>query len=277
MKTVKISILFFAMILLGGGLSAQSTSTQQLVIPLSEPGKPFVLDAHIFHGSIKVTSYEGKEVIIDVQADTSGKRKNMEGNGMKRIPSGGGLDVNAEEENNTVRLNAGMSRRLVGLSIKVPRESGKFKLGTVEEGNIVVTNVNGELEINNINGNVTLTGISGSVVASTISGNLTVTFKTIDPKAPMAFSNMSGKIDVTFPADLKADMKLKTDQNGEIYTDFDIPADQTELKLNKTSEGHMYKVNIDNWVKGKINGGGQEIMMKSFSGDIYIRKAGTHI
>jgi DUF4097 and DUF4098 domain-containing protein YvlB len=34
-------------------------------------------------------------------------------------------------------------------------------------------------------------------------------------------------------------------------------------------------VNVDKSVRGKINGGGQEIQFKNFNGNIYIRRAGT--
>jgi Putative adhesin len=276
MKTKKISFFFFALIISMSQLMAQkgTTQTQQLVVPLSEPGKPYKLEAHLFHGSIKVTGYEGKEIVIDVEADTSEEKgDNEEAHGMKRIPSGGGLDVKAEEENNTVKVNAGMSKKLVGVNIKVPREGGTLKLSTVEDGDVSVTDVSGEVEVNNTNGDVTLKGISGSIVASALNGTLIAELKKVDPKAEMAFSTLNGKIDVTFPADIKANLKLKTENGGDMYTDFDIPADQTQPRMTKTAENHSYRVNIDNWVTAKINGGGPEIMMKSFQGDIYIRKA----
>jgi hypothetical protein len=275
MKTKKIYFFFLVLIISMSHLMAQkgSTQTQQLVVPLSEPGKPYKLEANLYHGSIKVTGYEGKEIVIDVEADTSEEKgDDNEAQGMKRIPSGGGLDLKAEEDNNTVQINAGLSQKLVGLTIKVPREGGKLKLGTRVAGDISVDDVSGEVEINNVNGDITAKGISGSVVATTVNGSVIVELKKVDPKAEMAFSTLNGKVDVTFPADLKANLKLKTD-NGEMYTDFDIPADQTQPRMTKTAENHSYRVNIDNWITGKINGGGPEIMMKSFQGDIYIRKA----
>ncbi len=34
----------------------------------------------------------------------------------------------------------------------------------------------------------------------------------------------------------------------------------------------MYRINIEEWVYGKIGGGGPEMMMKTMNGNIYIRK-----
>ncbi len=94
-------------------------------------------------------------------------------------------------------------------------------------------NVKGELEVNNVNDKITLTNISGSVVANTVNGDVDVTFKSIDPKAPMAFSTLNGDVNVTLPADTKANLKLKSD-NGDVFSDFDIDIDKTPAKVDKT-------------------------------------------
>ena len=71
---------------------------------------------------------------------------------------------------------------------------------------------------------------------------------------------------------MKANVKLKSDQ-GEIYSDFDVEVDKTQPKVKRTNERGMFKLNIEDWVQGKINGGGPEMMMKNMNGNIYVRKA----
>ena len=78
---------------------------------------------------------------------------------------------------------------------------------------------------------------------------------------------------VTLPADTKANLKLKSD-NGDVFSDFDIDIDKTPSKVDKVNEPGMYKIKKDDWVNGKINGGGPEMMMKNMQGDIYVKKAG---
>jgi hypothetical protein len=34
----------------------------------------------------------------------------------------------------------------------------------------------------------------------------------------------------------------------------------------------LYKIKKDDWVSGKINGGGPEMMMKNMQGNIYVKK-----
>lgn len=258
--------------LLTGRLWAQeSEKTQQLVVPLSQPGKAFKLDVGLLNGSITVTTYEGKDIIIDVQGG-EGRRGHGEErvNGMKRL-SANNLSVQAEEMNNHVTVS-GDANKKADLTIKIPGGETTLKLHTVNDGNINVSNVSGELEISNVNGYIKLSNISGSAVANTVNGKVEVTFKTIDPKAPMAFTTLNGNVDVTFPAGLKANVKLKSDR-GDIYTDFDVVTEQHKPSVTRSSSSGMVSLKIEDWVYGKIDGGGPEIMMKNMNGNIYIRRA----
>jgi hypothetical protein len=276
MSTVKLMSFVVLLMAVGGRLAAQTTASasapQELTVPLSEPGKPFKLDARIFNGSIKLEGYEGKDVVIDIHTGKDDEKSDdNEGGGMKRI-GGGTLDFSAEEHDNAVSIHAPMSSKLEGITIKIPQGSTKIVLGTVQDGDIEVKDVSGEIEISNVNGSISATGITGSVVANTVNGEIIVKFKSIDPKAPMAFSSVNGKIDVLFPADIKADVKLKSDR-GEMFSDFDIAVNKSQPKVEKNTEDHYYSVKIEDWVYGKINGGGPEMMMKTMMGNIYIRKA----
>ncbi|MBF8249327.1 MAG: hypothetical protein HW374_2127, partial [Bacteroidetes bacterium] len=82
-----------------------------------------------------------------------------------------------------------------------------------------------------------------------------------------------GEVDVTLPPDIKADVSLKVDMNGEIYSDFDIVMDRSKPKIEeKRDKKGRFQVNVDKVMRGTINGGGAEYTFKNFQGDIYIRK-----
>lgn len=276
MKKIKIistvGLLMIAL-LITTGVRAQGGTSQQLVVPLSDPGKPYKLNVKLVFGAITITGYEGKDVIIDAQSEDEKKGHNNEAaGGMKRIASGGSLDLTAQENNNQVSVSV-RPVKITNLIIKVPQNGASLKLSAVNDGNIIVTNVNGELEVTNVNGGVKLSNISGSVVANSVNGDVNVKFKSIDPKAAMAFSTLNGNVDVTFPATLKANMKLKSDR-GEIYTDFDVITIQQKPAVTKnTKAAGMYSLKMEDWVYGKIDGGGPEILMKNMNGNIYVRKA----
>ncbi|MDD8016691.1 MAG: hypothetical protein PHX45_13505, partial [Acidobacteriota bacterium] len=85
---------------------------------------------------------------------------------------------------------------------------------------------------------------------------------------------------VTLPADLKANVKMKSDQ-GEIYSDFDIAIKPGPQKIEEGAEpsterpGRLdgkFHVSIEKYTYGAVNGGGPEISFSTFRGDIYIRK-----
>lgn len=272
MKTIKIAGALMIALLITARATAQDGTKEQLVVPLSDPGKTYKLNVGLIDGSITVNAYDGKDIIIDAHTNDEKKARTSErGTGMHRISAGNTLDVQAEEKNNVVSVRGSVGR-VIDLTIKVPRGEAKYKISTVNNGNIEASNLNGELEVTNVNGYIQLTNVSGSVVANTINGKVQVTFKSIDPKAAMAFSTLNGNVDVTFPPGLKANVKLKSDR-GDIYTDFDVVTDQRKPNVTRTAKGGMYNLKIDDWVYGKIDGGGPEMMMKNMNGNIYIRKA----
>lgn len=271
MKHMKVTgLVLLSLITLGS--YAQSGSTETLTVPLSSPGKPYSLKVQLVTGSIKVTGYEGKDVIINVvpRKDEDEESGNPPA-GMKRITTHGNFEVTAKEADNNVTINTGNPGKAIDLELKIPQDV-MLKVGTVNDGDVIVENVKGEIEVNNVNDKITLTGISGSVVANTVNGDLNVTFNTVDPKAPMSFTTLNGDINVTLPADSKINLRARSD-NGDIYSDFDIEIDKTPAKIDKVTEPGLYKIKRDDWVTGKINGGGQEVMLKNMQGDIYIKKS----
>ncbi|GAB3262286.1 hypothetical protein GCM10027347_27850 [Larkinella harenae] len=287
MKTNRVNTVLLLLISLAGyqPLYAQNDLKEQLVVPLSEPNKPGSLQVNLINGSIRVTGYNGKDVVIDAStgADSGGQNARLNerkttsddkpdelANGMKKLSSRGGLDLTAREKNNAVTLNSASINRTVNLNIKVPQQFS-LKISTINNGDIVVENVTGELEVKNVNGPVQLTNVGGSAVANSINGPVKATFRTVNADAPMAFSTLNGNLDVTFPANAKFNVKLKSDQ-GDIFTDFDVDVDKSQPKGTRSSQDGMYKVSIDDWVQGKVNGGGREVMMKNMHGNIYIRK-----
>ena len=268
MKNLKfVLITLFSIIMLG--VSGQEVKKQQLVIPLSNPDKPGYLDLGGINCSIFVTGYNGKEVIVDVSSKGSVTNITETKSGLKKI-NASSMSVEAEEHDNRVDISSGLSNEGVTFDVKVPFNFS-MELSTVNNGEIKVENINGEISVNNVNGPITMNKISGSVSASSVSDDITINFDKVNPEAPMAFSSVSGKIDITFPSNLKANLKLKN-QHGEILTDFDVDLVKERKVNNETDKKGVYKVSIDEWIQGKINGGGAEYTFKNFSGNIIIRK-----
>ncbi len=251
---------------------AQGESKEQLTVALSEPGKPATLKVDMVQGSIRVIGYEGKEVQIEAvttdRRDEEGAEANAQG--MKRITNSG-FELTARENANKVTVETSSHKRPVNLTIRVPSRCA-LDLSTVHNGKINVENVSGAMEISNVHGSITLTNVAGSVVANTVHGDLVVKFREVTPDVPMAFTTLHGDVDVTFAGNIKASPKIKSER-GEVFTDYDMAIDKRPQKEEKRNESGVYKVSIDDWIYGKINGGGPEMLFKNMHGNIYIRKA----
>jgi DUF4097 and DUF4098 domain-containing protein YvlB len=258
-------------LLLAGAASAQP-STEKIPIPLTDPNRPVHLKVGLVAGGIRVKGYAGKEVIVEATMPADDEERPKEKGAMRLIPNTS-MGLTAEEEDNTVTVSTGLrgiSRKL-DLVIQVPTACS-MNLSTVNDGDIEVDNVNGDLEINNTNGSITLNQIGGSAVAQTVNGEVHVVFTKVNADKAMSFSSLNGDIDVTFPASLKATVKLKSEQ-GEIFSDFDVQMQKTETRIDRNEKGKgTYRVTLDKAMRGTINGGGQEIQFTNFNGSIYIRK-----
>jgi DUF4097 and DUF4098 domain-containing protein YvlB len=175
--------------------------------------------------------------------------------------------VSVEEEDNvvTVRMPSNHSGSLV---MSVPADTS-LKLHSLH-GEINVEGVSGEIDVDSLNGAVTLTNVSGNVLAHSLNGAIKVSMDRVDATKPMSFSTLNGSIDVTLPADFKANVKLTTD-HGEIYSDFDFKLGGNITQRNDTSDGR-FRVRVDRTLTGTINGGGAEATFHTFNGTIYIRK-----
>jgi DUF4097 and DUF4098 domain-containing protein YvlB len=251
-------------------LSVGAVAADRVTAAFSDPSRPGLLKVNLINGSIRVKGYSGKEVVVEARTRDHDS-EHAAPDGMRRIPmTSSGLEL--KEENNVMSVGVGVPGRAVDLDIQTPVNTS-LKLKTINNGEIQVEGVQGEIEANDINGAVTLTSISGSAVAHALNGRVTVTFAQVDPQKAMSFSSLNGDIDVTFPATIKANVKLKSD-HGDVFSDFDIAtrAGGGPVVEDSRSEKGKYRVRIDRAVHGTINGGGPEIQFSNFNGSIYIRK-----
>ncbi|MCX6134200.1 MAG: DUF4097 family beta strand repeat-containing protein [Ignavibacteriales bacterium] len=257
---------------------AQSAPADKVNVPLSDPSRPVMLKIGLISGSITVKGGTVKDVTVEarIRATEDDEEKAEKPRGLKLITNNS-TSLTVEEDDNVVSVSTGMrgGSRTVDLTLRVPTNCS-MHLSTVNDGNIEVENVNGDLEINCTNGYVKLTGISGSAVANALNEDITASFAKVNPQKSMSFSSLNGKIDVTFPSDVKAIVSMKSDQ-GEIYSDFDMKmltedvSPSSRVQDNKGKKG-KFRISVEKTVRASINGGGQDIQLTNFNGDIYIRK-----
>ncbi|MBN2011468.1 hypothetical protein JW960_19200 [candidate division KSB1 bacterium] len=256
-------------------LLSVDNSTDKLVVQFSNPDQPGSIKLGLVNGGITVTGYDGKDVIVEATSRSKSiEKENVEkdAKGMFRIPiSSTGLEI--IEEDNEMEINVESWKRTIDVTVKAPFKTN-LELNCVNAGDIYIEKIDGEIDVDNTNGKITLNDISGSVVANALNKDIFATLNKVNPEKPMSFSTLNGDIDVTFPANIKASVKLKSD-NGEIYSDYEIQLEKNAKKVieeNKRGKGGAYHIEIEKWISGTINGGGQDMSFTSFNGDIFIRK-----
>ncbi len=246
----------------------------RLSVHLSDPTRPGAVKVSLLNGSIAVKSYDGKDINIEARPreELTGRTEEARP-GLHRF-SVGTTGLTADEENNEVRISTDSLFRTVDLTLTVPAHTSLW-LRSVNAGSISVTGGDGDLDISVVNGAVTLSDISGSTVAHTINGPLNATFAHLNPAKPVAFSSINGQLDVTFPPDVKANLLLHAARGG-VFSDFDLQfQDSSSQSIREGSDsGAKYHIRFGGGVHATINGGGADIQLSNFNGNIYIHKAG---
>jgi hypothetical protein len=316
-KTILIGI---AVIGAAGLLAAgQAQAPDKVTVPLSNPAKPAVVEAHLMFGSLKVIGYEGKDILVtatprekpvggpggfifggtatNIAGETArnafreagrifdnyrgtvtlkdqeqaDKEKKAKTEGMKQIPlESSGMTI--EEIDNKVDIRLESWRRGYDVEVRVPVGSS-LKVGGASLEQIQVEGISGEIEIQSAMGNVKLVNITGPVTASTTNGSIEASLTRLAADKPMSFVTFNGDIDLSLPAEAKAGFRIKSNM-GQLYTDFDIALKTMPAEPEKTTgrEGAKFRVSLERSVFGTINGGGAEIKLQNYNGDIYLRK-----
>lgn len=264
---------YYAILLMSAVALAQGTG-DRITVPFSDPARPRTVKGSLINGCFSVEGYDGKELVVETRdgGDSGGRHRTPRGaEGLKRIDSSTyGLTV--EEESNTITIH-GPASHSINVMLRVPREA-TVKLNCLNGGEIRVAGISGDLELDNTNGGVSVTNVSGSVLAHSLNGKVLVALDRVTPNKPMSFSSLNGDIDVTFPADTRATLRMKSD-NGEIYSDFEVklqPNASQPVVEDARNRGGKYRVKLDKSTVGTINGGGPDIAFKTMNGNIFVRQ-----
>ncbi|HEY1342219.1 MAG TPA: DUF4097 family beta strand repeat-containing protein [Bryobacteraceae bacterium] len=248
---------------------APAAAQDRVVVPPSATTGPREVQASLMHGSIVVKAHSGKEVIVESSGGASSTRRTPPAgaSGMHRIdlPRNAGLDVEGNDTTVNIRTRLNVST----LTVTVPTET-TLHLKTMH-GDISVEGVNGEIEVSTLNGQLKLTDVAGSVLAHSQNGPMTVTMTRLGNK-PLSFVSFNGTIDVTLPANAKANLKMRTD-HGEIYSDFDMALTSGGASSTRTnSPDGRFRIAFDRTIYATINGGGPEVELRTYNGRILVRK-----
>ncbi len=267
-----INIFVITLFLLSSAATTFAQDFEEINIPLSNPNAKAFLDVDINKGPITIKGTERKDILVRYASMEKKQKNKMEKskNGLKKITNAS-IDLEISESDNRVKIESTSWNQGLILEIEIPKEID-LKAHSYNQGDLDVDNIVGTLELSSYNGSITATNISGSVMADTYNGKITAAFDKVSEGEPMAFTNYNNGLDLTFPGDIKATFKISNKQ-GDVYTGFDMKMEKQ--KIEKKQGKKSYKIQLGKWVVGKVNGGGPEITLENYNGDIYIRKTGS--
>jgi DUF4097 and DUF4098 domain-containing protein YvlB len=194
----------------------------RLTVPFSDPSRPGTVIVSLLGGSITVRGSSAREVTVTSEGVRESNETTSKAAGLRRLSRPIGVSIT--EGNNTITIGSSRFGDENDVDLQVPTRTN-LKLSTINGDDVVIENVDGEIEVTAVNGGITLTNVSGTVVAHATNDDVHVTLRQVTPDKPMAFTSLNGDVDVTMPASMKANLKLRSDQ-GEVYTDFDVQLQQ---------------------------------------------------
>ena len=243
--------------------------------------------------TIEITEEDGVLRIETQYPKMSTKNLNVSIDYNLMIPSMAGADVHSVSGDIWV-ANIGGAAKVETVSGEVTSEDiggtfkGKSVSGDVKitgakkgvechsvSGDVEAYDVVGDAELHTVSGDATASRIEGSIEAESVSGDLELTdvsearvvkakalsgevtyVGTINPDGRYSLKSHSGSIHMTIPGSSAFDLEAKT-FSGDIDSEFEI-----------TISGKMSKKKIS----GSVNGGGADVDLSTFSGDVILRK-----
>lgn len=186
--------------------------------------------------------------------------------GLKPLSSSGpentGVGLHIKQDGNTITLASAHNEANDADYVLYLPKNLKLKIdyNSWQAEDVLIKGMAGEIEAKSQVGDLKFVNVTGPLVAHTLSSDLEVIFTSLSSTSPTSLSSTSGDIDVTIPANTKGTFKMAT-VSGGVYTAFDF--DFGDQKLNRIGGQSA---------TGKLNGGGVEVLLKSVSGDVYVRK-----
>jgi hypothetical protein len=267
-----------ALLALAGIVRADVVDTRELMETIPVPAnEPLVVTVKNIIGPIRVTGHDANRVEMhatetvhgDLQADIERARAQMQLR-TETEPGRVAIRVRHIGEDDDGRRNWGWDNYSIeyDIEVRVPR-GATLDIGTVNDGDVTVEDVNGEFDLRNVNGAVRLVRAGGSGSIHTVNGNVDASFAR-SPSEATSFHTVNGEVDVTFPANLSAELAFHT-MHGDVFTDFDVESFSAPPEVRR--DRGRYVMNTNRNSAFRVGTGGERHTFNTLNGDIFVRKA----
>ncbi len=250
-----------------------------------------LLTVNNVNGHITVEGYSGKTILLEVKKTISGKTQSKLEQGKKEVELGiheedNGIivytktpcsDVRYEKSDddswnwrtwkNNCNWGSGIHFNF-DIKIKIPYDLN-IDVSTVNDGDVVVQNVAGEVKAHNINGNISLKKIADKTYAHTINGDVDIEYSK-NPEKDSKYYSLNGDINAYFQKGLSAKLTFES-FNGDFFTDFDNVEVMPTL-VQKKAKGKGIKYKVGGKSNLKIGTGKVLLDFETFNGNVYVKE-----
>lgn len=286
------------LLMLSSGAALSQGQEKKYSLELTDPDQPMSLEVELRNGSATIEGYSGKTVEITAvftpmtqkelendedhqhsrhrdrersrgrkgQQQQSKKQRSVEG--LKSVKNAS-MNLEIEESDNEVEITSDFSSTRIDLVVKVPL-SAALDVELYKGGDVRVSNLSGAIEIETWKGDIYASGISGPIVAETHQRDIEVVFASLSKENPSSLTTYSGDIDVTLANKIGAKVNVQNYQ-GETLSGLDAEFVPSET-IKRNNKGNKQEIVVGGQVSATVNGGGQEISLITYSGNVYLRK-----
>lgn len=260
-------------------------------LTLSNPELPAKVEVELHRGQLTVIGYDGKTVEIKAQMKdlkeseqtkhakkiqkqikkswNRHKQPERSTEGLKAVKNTT-VSLEIEEDNNEIEISSMTMNQYVHLTLMVPYNTS-VESEVFQGGGIEVKDVSGELELQAYQGGIQAINVTGPIVAETQMKDVVVELNEFNSETPTSLTSHLGNIDVTLGANVTANVNVQTFQ-GEIFSGLDSDFIAIE-KVDKKDKSRKQKIVLGGTMQAKVNGGGQDLLLTTYMGNLYIRKA----
>ncbi|WP_316802752.1 hypothetical protein [Pedobacter nototheniae] len=249
---------------------------------------------NLFLNGAIVEGYSGNEIIFSTSAPED-KEIDERAKGLRSISGSGftdnsGLGIDVSLKGEEINVNPVSKNQNGIITIKVPQN---IKVAFVSSSNlvhdeIILKNLNNEIEVSASYNKIKLENNTGPMNIKALYGSVDAIFQN-EIKGPVSIISIYGYVDVSLPATVKANVELGTSY-GNLYAaeGFKIAVNQSAagkgaefeaepLQKNKSEKSDSFNQrfvsrNDKESLKGKINGGGADLILKSNYKNVYLRQ-----
>src|SRR5688572_404673 len=282
------------------GISSQlmaQTHTEKIVkeFTFEKIGAHNALMIANINGHIKVESYQGDKIQVEVTKNIQAKTQERLETGKTEIQLGVVdladtiiLYVNSPcnhfEKSNATSRHSHMGTKwgyswdqrgrschetyeyTMDFTLKIPA-SVNLLVSTINNGDIIIENIKSVVKAHNINGSIRLHNLMREAEASTINGDVDVEYVQ-NPQKNCRFYTLNGDINALFQKGLAASMGFQS-FNGSLYTNINhLEHLPVVVEKKQHEKGTKYKINDNQF---KIGAGGAYLDFETFNGNVYVK------